>query len=225
MLDSRLVVIGAGERRRGDLNRSEFCRKMVFGTTCNYLLLVSRKVKCGEFAWRQINKKSSYFWHQKSVRQWRRPLTKTFDRNISTQTSRYQTWQQLQIVEKSKLQLKTSSRAREFMYSCKLHLTLTSSLQSTCTRPLSSNFASSNASPWIAARCNWMSDGVSFCKTIINSPEMKCDLWMRHEHWTQQNPFKNLMNFQRFIIIYGLKMFERLIFGHIDFHKRIQEMR
>lgn len=41
---------------------------------------------------------------------------------------------------------------------------LTSSLQSTCTRPLSSSLVNSTTSPWIAARCNWMSDGDSFCR-------------------------------------------------------------
>lgn len=42
-------------------------------------------------------------------------------------------------------------------------LPITSSLQSTCTLPLSRTFLSNISSPRSAAKCSWMSDKVSFC--------------------------------------------------------------
>lgn len=64
---------------------------------------------------------------------------------------------------------------------------LTSSLQSTCTFPLSRTFLSSISSPRRAAKCNWMSDSVSFCKTKEKwKGRMKNDFQCSYTtHWRQ----------------------------------------
>lgn len=50
---------------------------------------------------------------------------------------------------------------------------LTSSLQSTWTRPLSNSLRNKTSSPRIAAKCNCISDGVSFYRFYLNPNKTK----------------------------------------------------